>query len=142
VDGGATKRLDRLLLAASAAYLVSLFFPWERARFPGTVYGWDSLLGVVCGVAAFVLLVVAHASSLGRLGPLVVLHSAVALAFFTATRLVDEDVVRPLGYSPAWGAYVGIGAATVALATSLVILAGGWQQFVDRLPGLLRADRL
>ena len=142
MNGGAARLLQRLVLVACAAYLVSLFFPWEHASFPGSLYGWDSLLGVVCGIAAFALLVAAHASSVTNMTPLVVLYLAAALAFFTATRLIRDDVVQSAGYTPAWAAYVGVGAATVALAASLVVLAGGWGRFVDRLPGWLRVDRI
>ena len=131
-----------MLLVASGVYLVSLFFPWGKASFPGTLYGWDSFLGIVCGLAAFALLLAAHARLVGRVSPLIVFYSAGALAFFTATRLINEDVVRSSGYTLAWAAYVGIAAAGVGLAAGVVVLAGGWRRFVDRLPGLLRVDRI
>jgi hypothetical protein len=142
VNGSGTRRWEQLLLLASVVYLVSLFFPWGKASFPGTLYGWDSFLGVVCGLAAFALLVSAHASLISRVSPLVDFYAAAALAFFTTTRLINEDVLRPSGLTPAWAAYVGIAAAAVALAASLVVLAGGWRRFVDRLPGFVRVDRI
>ena len=131
-----------MLLVAGAVYLVSLFFPWGKASFPGTLYGWDSFLGVISGLAAFALLVGAHASLVSHVNPLIVFYFAAALAFFTATRLITEDVVRSTGYTPAWAAYVGIAAAAVAFAASLVVLAGSGRRFLDRMPGLLRVDRI
>jgi hypothetical protein len=136
------KPFERLTLIASAIYLVSLFFPWDRARFPGTLHGWDDLLGVVSGVVALAVFLAMHAHSIGQLGPLVPPYLAFALVFFTAARLINNDVVSKAGYAPGWGAYLGIVAACVTLVMSLVVLAGGWRAFVDRLPDPLRIDRL
>ena len=129
-------------LLASAIYLVSLFFPWDRARFPGTLHGWDTLLGVVSGVVALAVFLAMHAYSVGQLRPLVASYLAFALVFFTAARLINDDVVSTAGYTPDWAAYVGVVAAVAALVTSLVVLAGSWRAFVDRFPAVLRIDRL
>jgi di/tricarboxylate transporter len=102
-----------------------LFFPWDRAFFPGgatitTVYGWDSLLGITCGISAFALLLAAHASFMvRRVSPLLVAYLAVGLAFFTAVRLIDEAVLRK-GFDLAWASYVGIVAAGIALSAALI----------------------
>jgi hypothetical protein len=142
VNASETRLFEWLLLGASAVYLLGLFFPWEGSS-PGQIYGWDTVLGAVCGVTAFALLVAAHASFVKRrLGSIVVPYLAVALAFFTATRVIDEDVLRSNGLSPAWGAYVGIGASSGALFACLVVSAGGWGRFAGHLPGWLRVDRI
>jgi hypothetical protein len=142
VTAGETRLFERLVLLASAVYFVSLFFPWEGSS-PGRIHGWDTFLGVVCGVIAFALFATAHASFVARrLNSIVVSYLAAALAFFTATRLIDEAVLRSSGLSLDWGAYVGIGASSGALLACLVVSAGGWGRFAGHLPGWLRIDRI
>src|SRR5438132_12951793 len=93
-----TSRSEWLVLALGGLYVLALFGPWLRLSYSGesqNIYGWDSLLGVVCGLLASALVLAAYASSVERrIEARATVYLAVALAFFTGVRLIDEMVLR------------------------------------------------
>lgn len=141
-------RLPFLVLLASAlTFLASLFLPWQELRAPtggtgsfgllnlfangGNVEGWGTTVGVAASLAALALAAVAAAALIrpaaalqaARVTPIALTMLYLAIGSVLVMRAEDRVYGRRLHFDYAYGMFLGLAVAAIALVGAVALEA-------------------